>query len=441
MLVPKKAIEIFSDGGTVADVIRANVLTKHGTPVSIRRCQEWKQAYRNGEAEPYEESDEIVLKTTIVESGDKATVQFTTDRITTLDQLLKACEVDLDTWEVEKCEINKYEMGRKHTLKSLEFNEGKISGYLEDSGTLSIQPMVSVKVWLKRRPEKIFEEVIEQAIERLKNYSPVYTSSYVPQTKRGFLFSPQFYDPHFNNLSVDESHTVVKAADEFKHTVDLMVSKAQTFGMNIDRVLLPIGHDALHSDNLQGTTTKGTQQELAGNQRTAVDYMCQAYVHLIERFAEIAPVDVEIVPGNHDRFVTYFLGKYLEVWFRQHSDVSVDSSQGSRKYYRYGKTMICMEHGDRISPRDMIGVMATESPEYFSSTTWREVWRGHLHTDKTLFSPITEQYGVTVRYMPALAKTNEWHSLMGYVGNHRAAEGMFYHISEGPAGIFPIFLD
>lgn len=441
MLVPNKALEIFEDGGSTADVIRAGITTIRGNQVSVRRVQEWRKAWKEGTAESYNEEELISTSTTIVEQGDKATVQVTTDRITTLDQLLKSCEINIDIWEIEKCEINKYEMGRKNTLKNLEFQDGKISGFLEDSGTLTIQPMISVKVWLKKRPTRVFEDVVEKAISRMREYAPHYQLHKYEDKNEPHLFVPQFYDAHFNNLAVDESHTSARIADEFKRASDIVISKANSFGLEIERILLPVGNDALQADNLHGTTTKGTQQELAGDQRNAVDYMFQSYVHLIEGLTTIGKVDVVVVSGNHDQFVDYFLGKYLDAWFHNNPNVEVDTDKNPRKYYRYGNTMICMEHGDKISPKDMAGIMATESPEYFASTKYREVWRGHLHTDKTLYYPLTEQYGVSIRYMPSLAKTNRWHLEHGYVENHRAVKGMFYNFWKGPAGIFPIFLD
>ena len=50
---------------------------------------------------------------------NRATVESKSPRIKTLDQLLEACEVDLETWRVDHYILNKWEVGAKQKLGHL----------------------------------------------------------------------------------------------------------------------------------------------------------------------------------------------------------------------------------------------------------------------------------------------------------------------------------
>lgn len=69
-----------------------------------------------------------------------ATAWSKSPRITTLEQLLAACEVDLDVWRVDHYLVNKWEVGVK-----------------TDGGGIAVEPLFQVKAWLvRRKPEPLF---------------------------------------------------------------------------------------------------------------------------------------------------------------------------------------------------------------------------------------------------------------------------------------------
>lgn len=345
-------------------------------------------------------------------------------RITTLDELLEACDVDLAVWEVERHIVNKWEVG----------------ALVEDE--LVVEPLVQVKAWLRPRKSAPVEQALEGLLERLRECAP----EHLPPPRLGsltgeYLLVPNLYDAHVNKRSYDGAYTIERAAADFKAVCDAVVGRVQALALPVERVLFPAGNDALHADTLQGTTTKGTWVELAADQRDAVDALIDAYGYAIERLAEIAPVDVVTVQSNHDRFSSYWLGKVLEALFSRTAHVRVDAQRAPRKYYVYGATLLGMEHGDKVKPRDLAALMATEAPRLWAAARYREWLRGHVHHSAGMYYPITSDGGVTVRVIPALCPPDEYHVLHGFVGGHRAAEIMYYHRDHGPAGAFPVFVD
>jgi hypothetical protein len=93
------------------------------------------------------------------ESSNYAEASSTGDRIQTLDQLLAAAEVDLETWQVRDWGVKKWEVGAKIKSGHLEWDDGKIDGYLDYKG-LGVQPLWSVWAkFIRREPQFIYPTI------------------------------------------------------------------------------------------------------------------------------------------------------------------------------------------------------------------------------------------------------------------------------------------
>jgi len=82
---------------------------------------------------------------------NRRTVSSQTPRITTVEQLIEYCEIDLDEWIIEKSEVNKWEGYRREESKELTFENGVIDGWANDTGGIHIEPIFQVKVRLVRK--------------------------------------------------------------------------------------------------------------------------------------------------------------------------------------------------------------------------------------------------------------------------------------------------
>ena len=345
-------------------------------------------------------------------------------RITTLEQLLAAGKVDARVWKTKRWTLNKWDMGAK-----------------QDDGSIATQELFQVKAYLERRQDESAVDVLADLLAQIRAASPV-----VPAPKRAtwaagsFLLVPGIADVHFGKRSADGAWTLEHAVADFHATVDALIARVTALGIQVERVMFPVGNDALHVDSLSGATTKGTLVETSISPKQAAQAALDAYIYAIERLADLAPVDAVVIPGNHDALSGYTLG--LAVWARFHNDkrVTVDKSDAPRKYYQHGQTLIGMAHGDSIKAAMLPTLMATEAKDKWSACSHYEWLLGHFHRAMTMYQPITSDKGVTVRVLPALCPADTWHTMRGFLAD-RAAEALLYHREHGPAGTFPVFVD
>jgi hypothetical protein len=89
-------------------------------------------------------------------TGNTREVISQSTRISNIDQLIEHCKIDLEKWVIERYRVGKHDVGRKHTIKEMTWDEGKMTGSLSDSGELKIEPMWIIHAsMVKRHPEAI----------------------------------------------------------------------------------------------------------------------------------------------------------------------------------------------------------------------------------------------------------------------------------------------
>ena len=295
-------------------------------------------------------------------------------------------------------------------------NESEISEFkqfLQDN-EIEETDVKSVKFWQNMQGENRFSVVVkgeDDLMKAAKKEMVALLETYSPKVEKGYA---PVQDPVVYEISLPDIHygkytgqTLDEAEEEYMNTVKDLLSKAQ--GLNIEKILLPIGNDGMNSEGYSRATTKGTpQQDSAEWQETFVGY-CNLMVRAIHYLAKTAPVDVVVVQGNHDYERMFYAGEYLRAFFKNDERVDVDNNFDSRKYYKYGVNLIMFTHGDKEKPAEMPLIMATEQPMLFAETKFREVHCGHKHKEQ-----VDEYRGIKVRFIPSICANDAWHKMMGY---------------------------
>ncbi len=159
----------------------------------------------------------------------------------------------------------------------------------------------------------------------------------------------------------------------------------------------------------------------------------------VDRLRLVAPVDIMVVAGNHDRDRMFYLGDALESHYRNCANVNVDNAPSVRKYYRYGKCLLGYTHGHTRGdsmPKDLPRLMAEERPQDWAETTWREWHLGHLHRKREFSWLSVDTLGeVIVRHLPSLSAVDAWAFGEGYVPP-RIGEAYLYDRRDGFRGYF-----
>ena len=230
-------------------------------------------------------------------------------------------------------------------------------------------------------------------------------------------FMKQTYDKDWNSVYDKE-----KAIQILTETNNSLISQMSTRGRP-DVIYLPVGTDNLHVDNPEQMTTKGTEQgsctdgDWAGSLQEYVDVT----IAMVEMFSQIAPVQVIVIPGNHDNHTSELLGVLLATLYEEKERVTVNRSHWPRHYFRYGNTCMGFAHGDGISlpklKRSLHQFILVEAKEYgvdISSCTEFLFFTGHVHYDS-----FEDLGGVKHFVIPSLSGTDEWHRSSGYVGSKK----------------------
>jgi hypothetical protein len=241
------------------------------------------------------------------------------------------------------------------------------------------------------------------------------------------------FDLHLGKLSwaeeVGENYDAKIAASVAESAVRDLLSQAS--GYALEQIVLPLGNDFFNSDNLVGTTTAGTRQDVDTRFHLMFRRGRALASWMIETCAAVAPVVVPVVPGNHDRQTSFCLGEVMAAEFRHDPRVTIDNTARVRKYHLYGRNLLGFTHGDEEKPGELPQLMATEQPDLWAKSTYREFQIGHFHhgKEKAPFL-VDDKTGVTVRWCRSLSGSDRWHAGKGYVGR-RGAEAFVLRSSGG----------
>lgn len=284
-----------------------------------------------------------------------------------------------------------------------------------------------------RRPEAADRRVIED----LKRDIAAGSRVILPPIKRkpvkgGRLLVVSLFDAHLGKLSWAEqdgqSYDLKIAKECYLRALYDLIAKAKQYGAPISRILFPVGNDYLTCDSDVNETTAGTLQSVDGRfpkiYREGRKLLCES----IEYLRTIAPVDVIVTPGNHDRNSMFHMGDALDCWFHDQPDVTVDNRWVPRKYYRFGNTVFGLTHGDTIRQDRLPLAGAVEADELWAQCK-RRVWLlGHFHHFQ-----LKEYMGVQVHILPSLSGSDGYHQNNGFIGALRTAVALLYSETEHEA--------
>lgn len=371
-------------------------------------------------------------KISFTESKGEAVLE-SNSTIRTLEDLLKISKVDLNVWEVERHIINKYEVARKDISKTLSYEDGVVNGESGDTGKMNVYELFQVKVWFKKKKNSdISSELMNYFkaelgksinIDKWKDVKKAISSK-----DKKYCLELAVPDLHVGKLAhkaeTGDNFDSSIAVEVFKQAIDDLVSKAPM--TKVERIVFPVGNDFFNTDGSDNETSGGTPQDVDSRWQHTFKKGCDLITEVVEKLALTHPVDILMVAGNHDVERNFYLGSYLQAYFRQHANVTVDNAPTRRKYYRYGQTLIAFTHGSEEKHSTLPLIMATERKQLWAETSFREVHLGHFHKESN-----NEYNGVKVRFLPALCPADAWHSQRGYVGTTRSATAFLYEKNKG----------
>jgi hypothetical protein len=227
----------------------------------------------------------------------------------------------------------------------------------------------------------------------------------------------------------------------FNAALDFLLARAlKLTDGRLDRVLCVFGNDVSHVDSKRGQTTAGTQMDFDTRYIKVFRRICAVHRRAVDILKQVAPVDIVIVPGNHDELTAFHLGHVLEARYEDDPRITINNSARMRKYYDYGVNLFGFAHGDKEKVNELPLLMAREVPQLWHRCTSREWHIGHKHiAEKKTWREIPaadgeqdlhSDKGVRVRRLMSLSAHDAWHTNNAYT-DRRACDAFVFHREAG----------
>lgn len=296
-----------------------------------------------------------------------------------------------------------------------------------------------IQRWDRASPHKLTDfDFAKEFTEAIKKHTPPQYPKLKYSSTSGNAAEISIHDLHFGSLcwgpETGQNYDIKIAQKIYLDAVLNLAAEIERF--EPERILFPVGSDFFNVNSKLNMTVAGTPQDEDCRYQKTYVYGRRMVVMAVDLLMVIAPVDVVIVPGNHDEERAFYLGDSLSSWYRDTEAVVVDNSPTPRKYWKFGKCLVGLTHGDKEVKGTLPLIMATEEPKLWAETEYREWHTGHLHHKNTKsYDYATESNGIRERILPSLAATDSWHKKKGY-GGLREAESFIWNRDKGNVASF-----
>jgi len=295
------------------------------------------------------------------ENNNTASFEYKGEKpITTLEDGLKFCGVDLDLWEVDRWTFNSWDV----SMKKPDGSSFKRTNY-------------QTKIWLKKRKDQEYKRFLEMLSDALDSEPDLIIEK--PSGPRfGMLVVA---DIHFGadvrKTSVTEEFNVNNIIRSFQ----VMAEKINS--MNYDRVQLTLLGDLIES--ITGLMHINTWQSMS---RDAVGANAVVGVYLLLKKYLISKIknlsEINVVSGNHDRISINYavdtkgaVANLVSFMLMENTNIKINFDDFLLEQKVDGIHFL-MTHGHHKAAKDDVKMIA----DYGDSRYYRILLKGHLHTRK-----------------------------------------------------------
>jgi hypothetical protein len=344
--------------------------------------------------------------------GDALEARSTSQRIKTVEDLLRHIDADMTKYAIAASEATKWQCG---------------------DGNGGAMELHRVFVRLKPKVGPSVQDAVAAMIEAAKR--DIRRPAVAKPKKRDGLWQVLVIgDPHFGKYAWSKT---TGGGDYDLYIAERRVREASSTLLAIGdsykparRTIALVG-DVFHWDNPAGTTTSGTPLERDGRLQKMIEIGCETILGVIEQSASGCQTDVVIVNGNHDETLTWAAQRIIYERFRMDKRVAVSMEYTGRQYASHGANLLGFAHGNKAK-RKLPQIMALEQPVAWSKSRCREWHTGHYHSQAAEWQrPIETLDSVIVRTCPSLSAADDWHSEHGFLGARQAMETFLYRPEGG----------
>ena len=372
------------------------------------------------------------------EGKDFINIICSSPRVMNKEDIIKQFKIDESVWEIDKFQVRTHEVHRSDVHKTWVVENGVVvEGNVQDSGKLLVVPLYSVSVSLKRKKEQWTEKSVDFLFESIKNkdlYSLPEKSYKNENYKHSFLLP--LVDLHLGLKATKQAcgneYNIDIAEQLYYDVINKSIEKIKN--IKLKEIVFLVGNDFLNSDNLNGTTVKGTSQDNSDFWFTMIDKGIEMIIRGTNSLLEYAPVKIMHVPANHDEHSMYGIMKAVEKYYEGNKNVSVDVSPLPRKYYRFGKSVVGFVHDMPI--KKCLEIMSVEAKEYWTECNKFFWMMGHLHTGMEY-----QKEGLLEIYrLPTISGNSRWSNNSSYIQTEKKNQCFLFDEENGIVDIYNIYV-
>lgn len=337
------------------------------------------------------------------ETNESLNINLDETIIHTKEQLVEACNIDTSVWEIESFSTSAWPQKAK--------------------GQDAIQ-LFAVKAKFKKIKNLSVARFISKAEKNLFEYIPPKKNGNPLNLTSNHCGLINIYDAHIDKMTLlgetEKESNIFKNVEAFEQHFEHLLGWVE----NPEFIVFPIGNDFFNVNDARNTTKKGTPQPAYLTHTDAFEIGLTSIMHCIDLAAEVAPVIVPVVQGNHDEDLATILGISLAKVYRNAQFINVDSRAILRKYKRYENNLFMFDHGDKVKVERVPLIMQHERPTDYAETQFRYNFRGHCHhSQEYKITSVKETVGVEVHHLRALSQPSKWNVAEGWIGAQKSTTG------------------
>ena len=365
---------------------------------------------------PPADAEQVTTKTT----GDVVEARSTSSTIRTISDLIAHCEFSMDEFVIVESQATKWEVATS-----------------DGEGGADVTELFRVFVKLKPKPlpseRDAVSAMILSASKKLRQRPLL--KRLKPQ-RTGLWQVLIVADTHFGKLAVRQQDYDLPSSQRIVSDAAMELLDIGD-SMRVERRSIVFLGDLFHVDTMKGTTSSlSTNLDSCASLPMLMEAGTDCLLSIIDRSGSTVPTTVYAVHGNHDEVLTHSFRRIASERYRGSKRVTVVSDHSGRQYQSWGGTLLGFAHGNRAFKK-LPSLMAVESAQLWSTSSYREYHTGHLHHTAAHHARPSETLdGVIVRIAPALCPADQWHHSMGFgVGTRQAMESFIYRSGSGLSAI------
>lgn len=286
---------------------------------------------------------------------------------------------------------------------NIEKGEVEISGYYPKEPTveqiikqhnIDLSEYTLAQFWSKQKSKGYQVSACFKAIKKDENYlqsqfidflydykptSKVIDYEYSGLKENDSCLIINLQDAHYNKYDIKGNNDISKRFELVRSKVYKVVQET-SLSSNLNKIIYIVGSDIFNSE-WTSATVHNTPQMNVTDYHKGFEAICEHEISVIDfLLSSAANVEILFVPGNHDQYVGWALVKWLQAYYRNQDNLTINTDPSFTKYTKFGKSAICFNHGYKIKPEVLVQNFSIQFKD-FSRCETHYCFTGDIHSE------------------------------------------------------------